>query len=67
VFTVIVYKKSRHKCSSYIENYFDYNWFGIYSEWTYYIANGVSNFSSWPYGYFIPYGQEEKFETPLAM
>jgi arsenite oxidase large subunit len=40
----------------YSENYFDYNWFGIYSEiWTYYIANGVSNFSSWPYGYFIPH------------
>jgi arsenite oxidase large subunit len=38
------------------ENYFDYNWFAIYSDiWTYYIANGPANFSSWPYGYLVPH------------
>jgi len=37
------------------ENYFDYNWFAIYSDiWTYYLANGSANFSWWPYGIVVP-------------
>jgi len=38
------------------ESYYDYNWFNIYSDvWDYYIANGPSNFSWWPYGYNVSY------------
>ncbi|QIW25169.1 molybdopterin dinucleotide-binding protein [Sulfolobus sp. S-194] len=38
------------------EFYYDYNWFNIYSDiWDYYVANGPTNFSSWPYGYLVPH------------
>ncbi len=38
------------------EFYYDYNWFNIYNGlWKYYVANGPSNFSSWPYGYVVPH------------
>ncbi|MCY0850792.1 molybdopterin dinucleotide binding domain-containing protein [Sulfuracidifex metallicus] len=42
--------------SSYSENYYDYDWFNIYNSlWNYYVANGPSNFSKWPYGYVVPH------------
>ncbi len=42
--------------SSFSENYYDYNWFNIYSDlWDYYVANGPTNFKSWPYGYVVPH------------
>ncbi|NON62650.1 molybdopterin dinucleotide binding domain-containing protein [Acidianus sp. RZ1] len=42
--------------SSYSEYYYDYNWFNIYNGlWKYYVANGPTNFSSWPYGYVVPH------------
>ncbi|AOL17373.1 molybdopterin dinucleotide-binding protein [Sulfolobus sp. A20] len=38
------------------ENFYDYDWFSIYSDiWDYYVANGPKNFSSWPYGYVVPH------------
>ncbi len=42
--------------SSYSEDYYDYDWFSIYNDlWNYYVANGPTNFKSWPYGYVVPH------------
>ncbi|ARM77054.1 molybdopterin dinucleotide binding domain-containing protein [Acidianus manzaensis] len=47
---------SLSELSEFSENYYDYNWFNIYNGlWNYYVANGPSNFSSWPYGYVVPH------------